>query len=80
MPWTLIQVKCLRRIMFQTEFVCPSPGGAAGGAGLVGPAAPVLARSGNAVFQDGRLISVTSGGDPAVCIDVFVPCQGQHSP
>lgn len=48
------------------------------GAGLVEPAAaPVLgACSGNAVFRDGRLRSVTFGGNEAICIHVFGPCEG----
>jgi hypothetical protein len=50
----------------------------AGGAGLVGPAAaPVMgACSGNAVFQNGRLQSVTFGGNETICVDVFGPCEG----
>ena len=48
------------------------------GAGLLQPAAtPVMgACSGNAVFQDGRLQSVTFGGNQAICTRVFGPCQG----
>jgi hypothetical protein len=50
----------------------------ASGAGLVEPAAtPVMgACSGNAVFQDGRLRSVTFGGNQAICTHVFGPCEG----
>jgi hypothetical protein len=51
------------------------------GTGLVSPAAaPLLACSGNAVFRNGRLVSVTFGGDQAVCNDVFAPCQGKGGP
>jgi len=48
------------------------------GAGLFQPAAmPVMgACSGNAVFQDGRLQSVTFGGNQAICTHVFGPCEG----
>ncbi len=51
------------------------------GTGLVGPAAmPVLSCSGNATFRNGRLTSVTFGGEQTVCMDVFAPCQGQNGP
>jgi hypothetical protein len=48
------------------------------GAGLLQPAAtPVMgACSGNAVFQDGRLRSVTFGGNQGICTHVFGPCMG----
>jgi len=48
------------------------------GAGLLQAAAvPVMgACSGSAVFQDGRLRSVTFGGNQAICTQVFGPCAG----
>ena len=53
----------------------------AGEAGAFSAAAAApFACSGNALFQDGRLTSVTFGGNQAVCMDVFRPCQHKTAP
>ena len=45
------------------------------GQGLFNPAAaPLAACSGNATFEQDRLVSITLGGDPNTCVRVFGPC------